>query len=272
MATGKKTAHCKQMDSRSRIRLWDNVRLSWIETADSANLLHHTRLTHLFTAAALTMVVVEFSSFDLALNRPRSRPNSHTMSTYRKPVRISEQDYLQGELEGEARHEYLAGEVHAMVGASDRHNLIALNLATALRPHIRGTPCQLFMSNMKLRLEIAGDIIYYYPDLMLTCDPQDRATYFRTRPCLIVEVLSEATTRIDRREKLFAYIGIASVEAYLLLAQDRALAELHRRQDGWQTRYITEGNIPIDCLNLTVPLSLVYEEVPLPLGHNPEPA
>jgi len=179
--------------------------------------------------------------------------------------RLSEEAYLEAERAGEIRHEYLGGTPYAMVGASDRHNLIALNLATALRPHVRGTTCQLFMSDMKVRLEVAGEVLYYYPDLLLACDPDDRARYYRTRPCLIVEVLSETTERIDTREKLFAYTGIDSLQAYLLLAQDAREAQLHRRRaGGWRAQRIGGGAVPIDCLDIEIPLATIYEDVPEP--------
>jgi len=180
---------------------------------------------------------------------------------------ISEQDYIQGELTSEIRHEYVGGETYAMVGASDRHGLITLNLATALRPHLRGTRCQLFASDMKLRIEAAGQTAFYYPDLLLSCDPDDRETYFRRRPCLIVEVLSEATERIDRREKLYAYTQIPSLQEYVLLPQDRIEAELHRREpDGWQTLHFYTGAVPFGCLGIAVPLDTIYEDVPLSGG------
>ncbi len=179
--------------------------------------------------------------------------------------RLSEEAYLEAERAGEIRHEYLGGTVYAMVGASDRHNLIAGNLFAALRPHVRGTTCQLFMSDMKVRLEVAGEVLYYYPDLLLACDPDDRAPYYRTRPCLIVEVLSETTERIDTREKLFAYTGIDSLQAYLLLAQDAREAQLHRRRaGGWHAQRITGGAVPIDCLDVEIPLATIYEDVPEP--------
>jgi len=184
--------------------------------------------------------------------------------TAHKPL-ISEQDYLQGELTSEIRHEYVGGETYAMVGASDRHGLITLNLATALRPHLRGTRCQLFASDMKLRIEAAGQTAFYYPDLLLSCDPDDRETYFRSRPCLIVEVLSEATERIDRREKLYAYTQIPSLQEYVLLSQSRVEAELHRREpSGWQTLRFDAGAVPFGCLGIVVPLDTIYEDVPLP--------
>ena len=180
-------------------------------------------------------------------------------------VTLSEQAYLEGERTSEVRHEYVAGETYAMVGASDRHGLIALNLATALRPHVRGTDCQLFMADMKLRLEAAGETAFYYPDLLLSCDPEDRETYFRSHPCLIVEVLSEGTARIDRREKLFAYTQIPTLREYLLLSQNRVRAELHRRAAGsWETLHFTEGTVPCQCLGIDIPLAVIYEDVPLP--------
>lgn len=183
---------------------------------------------------------------------------------------ISEQEYLRGELTSDIRHEYIGGETYAMVGASDRHGLIALNLATALRPQIRGTSCQLFVADMKLRIRAAGETAFYYPDLLLSCDPQDRETYFRSRPCLIVEVLSEATERIDRREKLFAYTQIPSLREYLLLSRNRIEAILHRREpDGWNTLWIDAGAVPFGCLDIEVPLDVIFEDVPLSEGDDP---
>ncbi len=185
------------------------------------------------------------------------------MGTLPQTKTLSVEDYLEGELTADVRHEYLGGEIHAMVGASDRHNLIALNLATALRPHARGTGCQLFMADMKVRLTVAGDTVFYYPDLMLVCDPEDRATYYRTRPCLIVEVLSRATQRIDRREKLLAYTAMESFQEYVLLSQDRPEAEIHRRDNGWRAEHLSEGELTVACLKVGVPLHVIYDEVPL---------
>ncbi|MGC9185943.1 MAG: Uma2 family endonuclease, partial [Thiomonas sp.] len=127
-----------------------------------------------------------------------------------KKTRISIDDYLAGERDAETRHEYVDGEVYAMTGASRRHALIVTAMTGALLPLARARRCQLFTNDMKLRLEIAGSTVFYYPDLMLACDPQDGDPHFLTRPCLIAEVLSPATERIDRREKLLSYITIPS--------------------------------------------------------------
>ena len=97
---------------------------------------------------------------------------------------------------------------------------------------------------------------------MLVCDPEDRATYYRTRPCLIVQVLSRATQRIDRREKLLAYTAMESFQEYILLSQDRPEAEIHRRENGWRAEHLSEGELTVACLNVSVSLQVIYDEVP----------
>jgi len=182
------------------------------------------------------------------------------------PVRascLSVTDYLAAEDGADVRHEYIDGELYAMTGASRRHGLITLNLATFLRPRLRGSPCQLFASDMKVRLRIADQDIFYYPDLLLTCDPNDRETYYCSAPCLLVEVLSESTARIDRREKRLAYQMIPSLREYLLIEQDSRAVEIHRRSQGWGAEYVTDGCVRLDCLGVEVPLDAIYEDVPV---------
>jgi Uma2 family endonuclease len=173
---------------------------------------------------------------------------------------ISVEDYIAGEQRSEIRHEYIDGQVYAMSGASDRHGLLVNALAFALTPGARNNHCQLFTSDMKLRLSIADKPVFYYPDLLLACDPSDRETYFRCRPCLIVEVLSESTERIDRREKLLAYQGLPSVMEYLLVAQDTRRVEIYRRANDWQVEYFVSGEIRIECLGVSVTLDAIYTD------------
>ena len=173
---------------------------------------------------------------------------------------ISVEEYLKGERHGEIRHEYIDGKVYAMSGASDRHGLIVNALAFALTPAARRKRCQLFTSDMKVRLDIADQEVFYYPDLLLACDPADRETYFRTRPCLIIEVLSDSTERIDRREKLLAYQTLPSVSEYVLVAQDARRVEIYRRANGWRSEYCEAGEISLDCLDVRVTLDAIYND------------
>lgn len=176
---------------------------------------------------------------------------------------ISVDDYLAGEKDGEVRHEYVAGEVYAMTGASRSHGLIVGALFAHLRPEARRQGCQLFANDMKVHVRQAGEDVFYYPDLVLTCDPDDQADYYTERPCLIAEVLSEGTERIDRREKLFAYTaGLPSLREYLLVAQDRRQVDIYRRgNDDWTHDTVSEGRIHLDCLDIDLPLEAIYEDV-----------
>ena len=176
---------------------------------------------------------------------------------------LSVGDYLAGEDGADIRHEYIDGQLYAMTGASDRHGLITGNILAALRPLIRGTPCQLFANDMKVRLNISRQDIFYYPDLLLSCDPTDRETYYRSRPCLLVEVLSDSTARIDSREKLFAYQTIPSLMEYLLVSQATRLVQIYRRRQDWARESFIEGSIRLDCLSYDLPLEVIYEDVPV---------
>ncbi|WPL16919.1 hypothetical protein Thiowin_01899 [Thiorhodovibrio winogradskyi] len=180
-------------------------------------------------------------------------------------LRLSVADYLAAEDGADVRHEYIDGELYAMTGASDRHGLIVGNLYAFLRPRLRGTGCQLFANDMKVRLAIAGQDIFYYPDLLLGCDPHDRETYYRRHPCLLVEVLSDSTARLDRREKFLAYQTIASLQAYVLIEQHLRAVEIYRRYRDWAMEHITEGSLRLDCLDVEVSLDTLYEDVPLPI-------
>ena len=154
-----------------------------------------------------------------------------------------------------------------MGGASDRHGLIGLSLAALLHPHARSKAWQLFMGDMKVRVDHDGDSFFYYPDLLLSCNPADKGhAYYRRHPCLLVEVLSPTTERIDTREKLLAYRLLPSLREYLLLRQDRVQADLYQMGDEgrWQHLVYTQADdtLALRCLDVAVRLRDVYVDVP----------
>ncbi len=182
-------------------------------------------------------------------------------SALTRPAPISIHDYLDGENLTDIKHEYLDGEVLAMGGASAMHGLVAGALYASILPHARRKACQLFMADMKLRVDHAGQTYFYYPDLLLACDPQDRDPYYRSRPRLLVEVLSPTTERIDRREKLFAYQTIPSLREYLLVDPERRCVEIYRFSQSVQHETHTEGSFRLDCLGAVIPIEEVYRDV-----------
>jgi len=186
------------------------------------------------------------------------------MTALQKITYLTEQDYLAFELNADMRHEYIDGQLYAMAGASERHNRIALNIGFHLRMAARGGHCGVFMSDMKLKL--AWQKTYYYPDVMLVCNTQDNNEYYKQQPCFIAEVLSASTANTDKREKLLAYTKIPSLRYYLLISTDKTQVEYFVRdtQDEWQTALLeTDEILTIDCENYHAVLRLsdIYEDV-----------
>jgi Uma2 family endonuclease len=180
-----------------------------------------------------------------------------------KTALLTVEEYLAGERHSEVRHEYVAGAVDAMAGACLEHNTISLNIAAELRQRLRGTTCRVFMADAKVRPSAASEQVFYYPDVMVACDPRDTDRYFLRFPKLLIEVLSEETERTDRREKFLAYTQIETLEEYVLVAQNRAEATLFRRRNNWTPEVFNgrHGQLQLDSINCSMPLDAVYEGV-----------
>lgn len=174
---------------------------------------------------------------------------------------LTVEDYLQLEAQSTVRHEYVGGELYAHAGASERHNLIVVNIAASLHYAARGAGCRVLVSDVKLR---AAEDVIYYPDLMVVCDASDNDPYVKEHPCLVIEVLSPSTENIDRREKLMTYRRIESLRAYLMVYQDqRRVARQWRDEQGtwWQAEVSGEGIVPIPCPELTLTLDDIYQGI-----------
>jgi Uma2 family endonuclease len=171
---------------------------------------------------------------------------------------------LEDELVSDIRHENVAGQVLAMAGAGEAHHRISLNLAFHWRMATRGTPCGVFISDMKLRVD--SHQAFSDPDVLLTCDPDDRESLYKTAPCLIAEVLSPTTEAINRREELIVYPTLPSLrDDLLMIAHHCRRVERHRRADSGrrQQEIIEEGPLRFVCGDLTVELGMadLYEDV-----------
>lgn len=174
-----------------------------------------------------------------------------------RPITVEE--YLEGEKGSDIRHEYVAGAVYAMAGASGLHNLLALAFATGLRQHLRSSPCRVFMSDMKVRVRDA----FYYPDLVVVCGAIDAGAYYQSVPTLIVEILSESTEARDRLEKRLAYQSLESLQEYVLVTQDKMRVEVYRRiEDGWQIETYSYGDrVRFASIHYEAAIEQLYEDV-----------
>jgi Uma2 family endonuclease len=178
-------------------------------------------------------------------------------------TKVSVEDYLEGERISPVKHEYVYGEVYAMAGTSDNHARIAGNIFVALSVHLRDSPCEPFASDIKVRV---NPNVYYYPDILVTCEQEPEDRYFRNEPILIVEVISPSTREIDRREKLLFYQQMPSVQEYAVVEQEKMHVEIHRRQsDGrWITYYFNQNadeEVEFQSVELKMTLGEIYRRV-----------
>lgn len=171
------------------------------------------------------------------------------------------EEYMKLEESSTVRHEYVAGEIYAMTGATRRHNRISGNIYAALLGAARHTTCRVYMETVKLRA--AADTVYY-PDVMVACGPEPEDPYVENEPCLVVEVVSPSTETTDRREKLAAYKRMPGLKAYLIVSQDRRWVERHfRTEDGMWRRadLVDEGHFSISCPETELSLAQIYESL-----------
>jgi Uma2 family endonuclease len=176
---------------------------------------------------------------------------------------LSVADYLDFEARASKRHEYVAGEIFAMAGVSQAHNLIVGNVYRAFANRLHGGPCRTFFSDFKVRLKINMDEFFYYPDVMVACGSEGVEKYFLRNPKVIVEVLSPSTEGTDRREKLIHYRRIPALEEYILIAQDTPEVTIHRRGSEWKPTVLTALDAvgEIHSIKLSLPLAEVYDGV-----------
>lgn len=174
-------------------------------------------------------------------------------------------DYLEWENRQPIRHEFVRGEVFAMTGATDLHNEVSGNLYTLLRRHLRGTPCRVFMADVKVRVETAD--CGFYPDLLVTCAESDRADrYVKRSPLLVVEVLSASTAAFDVGDKFAAYRQLDSLREYVLVDQERVRVQIYRRLDNqWLVDSVGPGErLRLESIDLECPVEAVYEDLSEP--------
>lgn len=188
------------------------------------------------------------------------------MSIQPKPY-YSFGDYLVAERECiDAKHEYVAGQVFAMVGATYNHNVITANLARRLGNQLASKTCTVLSNDMRLHIQTADACTY--PDIVVLCDPpafHDGRRDVLTDATLVAEVLSPSTEGYDRGGKFAIYRGLPGLRQYLLIAQDRLAVDVFtRRPDGrWLLDAYTDPDapIPLESIGATLLLREVYDKV-----------
>ncbi|SMF96591.1 Endonuclease, Uma2 family (restriction endonuclease fold) [Methylomagnum ishizawai] len=179
-------------------------------------------------------------------------------------AKLDFEDYLAWETAQAEKHEFVRGEIFAMTGARRSHVAVSLNIAAALKRHLRGGSCRVYMADMKLRVEAADTA--FYPDVLVTCDRRDHAAeLFMRHPSLVVEVLSESTAAYDRGGKFAAYRQLDSLKEYVVVDIEARRVECFRRDA--ERRWVLYDYSGVDAacefasLDCWLPLAEVFEDV-----------
>ena len=182
------------------------------------------------------------------------------------PASMTEVEYLEFERASELRHEYYNGETFAMSGASEEHNLIASSVHFLLYGQLRGRPCKVYQSDMRVKIEATK--LYTYPDLIVMCgDTQLVDDEFDTllNPVVIIEVLSPSTERYDRGKKFQHYREISSLQEYVLITQDSPRIERYLLQNNgkWEFTDVKglDAKIELTSIDCVLDLAEAYEQI-----------
>ena len=180
---------------------------------------------------------------------------------------ISPEEYLRIDRESlDIKYEYDDGWIYAMAGGSTSHSLLAGNMFAILRSHLRGGPCKVYTSDMRVCI---SELQYFYPDVSVSCDPEDTQAIKDNlqSPRLIVEVLSPSTEMHDRTRKFARYQRCPTIQEYVLVSQKRQEVEVFTRNGKrWIYQLFGPGeDIELLSLNIQFPIAMLYEDVPLPV-------
>lgn len=176
---------------------------------------------------------------------------------------LSPEEYLALERKAEYKSEYLDGEIFAMAGGSERHNLIVANIIAGLHSQLFGTPCRVYPSDLKVRA--AKPRFFFYPDVSVVCGEtkfHDERQDIVLNPVVIFEILSEATAAFDRGKKFQDYQQLDTLSEYVLVSQDDVLVEYYVRQenDSWIYKKLSglDATLMLPSIKCQLELSFIY--------------
>jgi Uma2 family endonuclease len=191
-----------------------------------------------------------------------------SMSTASSKSSLTPEQYEAIEERSEIRHEYYRGEMFAMAGATENHNLISGSIFFELRSHFTGRPCKVYQPDMRVRVAATG--LYTYPDVVAVCGPGVFTTGEKTtllNPTVVFEVLSPSTETYDRSTKLDHYRTVESLHEIVLVAQDRVRIDLLRRagdQWVWMSLLRLDDLLHLESIGCEVPVASIYAQIEVP--------
>lgn len=180
-------------------------------------------------------------------------------------LRMTAQEYLAFERASDEKHEFADGEIFAMSGGTYEHSVIAQAIGAVLRNAFVGRKCAVQNSDMKVHIPITGR--YVYPDVAVVCGRPEFVDDSRDtllNPRIIVEVLSPSSEAYDRGDKFTNYRKLASMNHYILAAQDKPFVEVYTRSENgvWELREYGPGStIVLTSPECTLDVDQIYAGV-----------
>ena len=192
---------------------------------------------------------------------------SRTNLAYKRQ-KITAEKYLELERAAKDKHEFIGGEIVAMAGASDNHNVISSNVFLEVGLQLKGKDCRAFASDMRVRGKKEN---YFYPDILVTCGEREfedeKKKDVLLNPKVIFEILSKSTSLKDRNEKFESYVTLESLTDYVLIEQDVMRIEHFSRIDekDWKVRIYAAADetMLFESINCRLSVADVYNEVAL---------
>lgn len=181
--------------------------------------------------------------------------------------RMRYDEYLAHEREAATKHEFLRGDVFAMAGGTPEHAALTAALAGELRNALKGKPCRVYSSDLRVRV-VATDLATY-PDVTVICEKLQVASddpHAATNPVLVAEVLSDSSEAYDRGEKAAHYRRIPALREYALVSQRSRRIEVYRKNDRGHFElfeYVNGERVELASVGVSFLVDDVYRD---PLG------
>jgi Uma2 family endonuclease len=178
----------------------------------------------------------------------------------------TETEYLEYDLHSDHKNEYFNGQIYAMAGASEKHNVISMNISISIGLQLRNKPCQVYAGDMRIKVKSTG--LFAYPDLLVVCSEKlfsGEKPDTLLNPIVIIEILSDSTESMDRGAKFSHYRQIPSLREYVLVSQNLQKIEKYHlnASSKWELEETTEENTQIELHSIDCILKLeeVYDKI-----------
>ncbi len=175
--------------------------------------------------------------------------------------KYSVEEYFELEKTSEIRHEFINGELIAMLGESKKANEIVGNIYISLRNTFKKRALKVYNHDVRLMLE---NNRYRYPDIIVAPTIDDEDSHAITQPVLIVEVFSENSVKTDTVDKLREYSILPTLQYYLIVSQEEPFVEIYaKNSDKWEFSYFTnlQESIELTALDASILMGDIFEGI-----------